>query len=43
MNGVRDYHTEIVAVLDFGSQYTQLIARKVQGARAFTARYSLIT
>jgi len=30
MNGVRDYHTEIVAVLDFGSQYTQLIARKVR-------------
>ena len=30
MNGVRDYHKEIVAVLDFGSQYTQLIARKVR-------------
>jgi GMP synthase (glutamine-hydrolysing) len=26
----RDYHQEIVAVLDFGSQYTQLIARKVR-------------
>ncbi len=26
----RDYHKEIVAILDFGSQYTQLIARKVR-------------
>jgi GMP synthase (glutamine-hydrolysing) len=26
----RDYHQEIVAILDFGSQYTQLIARKVR-------------
>ncbi len=30
MNSVRDYHKEIVAILDFGSQYTQLIARKVR-------------
>ena len=30
MNDVRDYHTEIVAILDFGSQYTQLIARKIR-------------
>jgi GMP synthase (glutamine-hydrolysing) len=27
---LRDYHQEIVAILDFGSQYTQLIARKVR-------------
>jgi GMP synthase (glutamine-hydrolysing) len=27
---VRDYHQEIVVILDFGSQYTQLIARKVR-------------
>ena len=26
----RDYHKEIVTILDFGSQYTQLIARKVR-------------
>jgi GMP synthase (glutamine-hydrolysing) len=26
----RDYHQEIVAILDFGSQYTQLIARKIR-------------
>jgi GMP synthase (glutamine-hydrolysing) len=26
----RDYHQEIVTILDFGSQYTQLIARKVR-------------
>lgn len=25
-----DYHKEIIAILDFGSQYTQLIARKVR-------------
>jgi GMP synthase (glutamine-hydrolysing) len=28
--GLRDYHQEIVVILDFGSQYTQLIARKVR-------------
>lgn len=27
---IRDYHQELVAILDFGSQYTQLIARKVR-------------
>ncbi len=27
---LRDYHKEIVVILDFGSQYTQLIARKVR-------------
>jgi GMP synthase (glutamine-hydrolysing) len=27
---VCDYHQELVAILDFGSQYTQLIARKVR-------------
>jgi GMP synthase (glutamine-hydrolysing) len=27
---MRDYHEEIVTILDFGSQYTQLIARKVR-------------
>jgi GMP synthase (glutamine-hydrolysing) len=26
----RDYHQEIVVILDFGSQYTQLIARKIR-------------
>jgi len=25
-----DYHRELIAILDFGSQYTQLIARKVR-------------
>jgi GMP synthase (glutamine-hydrolysing) len=25
-----DYHREIIAILDFGSQYTQLIARKIR-------------
>ena len=25
-----DYHQEIVIILDFGSQYTQLIARRVR-------------
>ena len=28
--GLHDYHKEIVVILDFGSQYTQLIARKVR-------------
>ena len=27
---LHDYHKEIVVILDFGSQYTQLIARKVR-------------
>ncbi len=25
-----DYHQELILILDFGSQYTQLIARKVR-------------
>ena len=25
-----DYHEEIVLILDFGSQYTQLIARRIR-------------
>ena len=32
---VRDYHKEIVAILDFGSQYTQLIARKVRELKVY--------
>jgi len=27
---VMDYHKELICILDFGSQYTQLIARKVR-------------
>ncbi len=32
---MRDYHKEIVAILDFGSQYTQLIARKVRELKVY--------
>ena len=32
---LRDYHKEIVVILDFGSQYTQLIARKVREAGVY--------
>ncbi len=31
----RDYHKEIVVILDFGSQYTQLIARKVRELKVY--------
>lgn len=30
MNANRDYHKELILILDFGSQYTQLIARKTR-------------
>ncbi len=37
--GYRDYHQEIVAILDFGSQYTQLIARKVREVGVYCEIY----
>ena len=32
---LRDYHKEIIIILDFGSQYTQLIARKVRELKVY--------
>lgn len=34
-----DYHKEIVVILDFGSQYTQLIARKVRELNVYCEIY----
>jgi GMP synthase (glutamine-hydrolysing) len=39
----RDYHQEIVAILDFGSQYTQLIARKVRELGVYCEIYPFNT
>jgi GMP synthase (glutamine-hydrolysing) len=33
--GLSDYHKEIIIILDFGSQYTQLIARKVRELKVY--------
>lgn len=36
---MHDYHRETVAILDFGSQYTQLIARKVRELKVYCEIY----
>ncbi|HOP86478.1 MAG TPA: glutamine-hydrolyzing GMP synthase [Syntrophorhabdaceae bacterium] len=36
---MQDYHKEIVLILDFGSQYTQLIARKIRELKVYCEIY----
>ena len=39
MKRYNDYHQELILILDFGSQYTQLIARKVRELGVYCAIY----